>query len=424
MHKTMRARRLALRPWIFAIVATLGVAAASAQVAGRVPDWDSVQGNAQHTGHVPLTLQPTKARTVWEWRSPRAGDGVTPFVNPVTVVGGRIAVSDDDYFSPQSLYLLNEADGSVLWTHAFAADTPGLNPPTLKGDHVYVATSGHEATRMHAFDAATGALVWQTAFPGQWPHFLAPTVDGSQVLSAGGYYGGVYGFRRQNGAEVGSNTTLPFVDLFTPAVDDTRMFVYTTDRLNIIDRRSFAVTVISDPAPSSTCCGSYLGAPMLSLARQRVLAFSGDSFSGRASSSTGGFYARAIVSFDLARQVLEWRSEDLFITQPALAHGLVFAGSNTPLRLAALHEADGSLAWGWAPADGATQFCRNVVATDSHVFVSTDRAVHAIDLATRQSVWSIPVAGELALSARGTLLINEGCRESTGRLVAVKLPKR
>jgi hypothetical protein len=59
--------------------------------------------------------------------------------------------------------------------------------------------------------------------------------------------------------------------------------------------------------------------------------------------------------------------------------------------------------------------------TDSHVFVSTDRAVHAIDLATRQSVWSIAVPGEMALSAHGTLTINEGCRESTGSMVAVRL---
>jgi len=88
-----------------------------------------------------------------------------------------------------------------------------------------------------------------------------------------------------------------------------------------------------------------------------------------------------------------------------------------------LIETDGAVSWSWTPGDGSTQFCRNVIAPDSHLFVSTDRAVHAIDPTTRKSVWSIPVPGT-ALSANGTLLINEGCRESTGRMVAVRMPRR
>src|SRR5205814_7442920 len=114
----------------------------------------------------------------------------------------------------------------------------------------------------------------------------------------------------------------------------------------------------------------------------------------------------------------------LYITQPALAHGLVFAGGNTPVELDALDETSGTQLWKWVPQDNSSQFCRNVIVTDSHVFVSTDRGIHAIDPSTHKTVWSFPVAGEMALSANGTLLINEGCRESTGRMVAVRMPKR
>jgi len=402
----------------------LAASAAAQSFAPRAGDWESYQGNIQHTGYVPITLNAAASRKIWEWRSPHAADGVLPAINPVTISGGRIAVSDDDYFSPQALYVLNEGDGSVLWSHEFPPTTPGLNPATIINGRIFVATSGHQETLMHSFDAETGALLWATHFDSQWPHFLAPTVDANLVASAGGYYGGIVGFRKATGRVAASNFSLPFVDMFTPAMDDDALYFYTTDRLNVLDRKTFAGTSISDPAPSSTCCYSYIGASMLSLARKRVVTLSGDNFSGRASASTGGYYSRSLVSFDLVGGVLEWRSTDLFITQPAMAKGLIFAGSDTPLRLAALNETDGSLAWAWQPSDGSGGFCRNVIVTDSHVFVSTTNAVHAIDLATRQSVWSIAIPGELALSAKGTLIINEGCRESTGRMVAVKVPRR
>lgn len=388
--------------------------------ASALPAWDNYQGNAAHRGYVPVKFTPSYFRTVWSWVSPHRADGVTPFINPVTVSGGRIAVTDDDYHSPQALHVIDESSGVELWSYEFPSDTPGLNPATINNGFIYAATSGHEATFMHKFDATTGALLWKTPFSAQWEHYLAPTVFRNMVVTAGGYYGGMYSFRKYNGNELWFASSLPQVDMFTPAVDADNAYVYTTNRLNIVNRLDGSVTTIADPSPDSTCCYGQHAAPILTT-RQRVIALSGDSFSGRASSSTGGYYSRSLVSFDLVARSLEWRTQYQYITQPALAHGRVYAGSSSPLRMDAINEVDGQISWAWIPKDGSTQFCRNVIATNSHIFVSTDRAVHAISLKTRKSQWSIPVPGELALSDRGTLVINEGCRESTGRVVAVKL---
>jgi outer membrane protein assembly factor BamB len=62
-----------------------------------------------------------------------------------------------------------------------------------------------------------------------------------------------------------------------------------------------------------------------------------------------------------------------------------------------------------------------VVVTKNLAFVSTNRAVYAIDLATHQPVWSYPVAGMLAVSGNGMLYIVEGSRTTTGRLIAITL---
>jgi|CXWL01.1.fsa_nt_gi outer membrane protein assembly factor BamB len=144
--------------------------------AGKLPEWNNYQGNAAHTGYVPARFNPANFRVIWNWTSPHSSDGVTPFINPVTISKGLIAVTDDDYFSPQALYVLDEATGTILWQYEFPADTPALNPPTINNGKIFVATSGHSDTFMHQFDAYSGNLLWQTPFDAQWEHYLAPTV--------------------------------------------------------------------------------------------------------------------------------------------------------------------------------------------------------------------------------------------------------
>jgi len=100
---------------------------------------------------------------------------------------------------------------------------------------------------------------------------------------------------------------------------------------------------------------------------------------------------------------------------------VVYAGSNTPKSFDAIDEATGQVLWSWVPPVSDLRFHRNVVVTDNLVFVSTDRAVYALDLATRQPVWSYPTPGTMAISGGGTLYIVEGAQQPTGRLIAIAL---
>lgn len=385
----------------------------------RAPEWETHQGNAAHTGYVPLRLKAEHFHVAWAWTSTNATAGVTPFINPVATGRGLIAVTDDDWFSPQSLYVLNEADGALRWQHDFAADLPALNPPALHNGVVFAATSGHEATFMHAFAAADGQLLTKSPFNAQWAHYLAPTVAGGVVYTAGGFFGGLNAFNASDGVALWFTAGLPQIDMHTPALDARSAYVAASGSLHVIDRASGTISyTIVDP--QAGLGSSHHGAPLLG-SRGNVVTWSGDAFSGRASASTGPFEARALIGHDLASRSVTWRSAQHYITQPALAKGVIYAASRSPLRLAALDEATGRVLWSWTPNDGSSDFCRNVIVTDSHVFVSTSSAVHAVDLASRTSVWSYPSPGELALSADRTLLIGEGCRESTGRLIAVRL---
>jgi outer membrane protein assembly factor BamB len=383
-----------------------------------VPDWQTHQGNAGHTGFVPVTLDPGRFAYAWEWR--RSSSGTLGFINAVVTDASRVFVTDDEYFGTvTSLYALNEADGLLAWRRDFV-NAPALNPPAVANGTVYAATTGHEATFLWAFRASDGAPVFKSAFAGQWPHVLAPTVKDGRVFTNGGYYGGgVYGFDATSGASLWSSFSGDD-DMSTPAVDASNAYHYSGTSLEVYSVATGArVASIADPQVFDRGY-SYHGSPVLG-SPDNILAFSGGAFSGRASSSVEQYESRLLANFSLNDQALRWRSSHAYLTAPAVANGVVYAARNNPKSLDALDERTGQVLWSWTGTAADTEFHRNVLVTNNLVFVSTDRAVHAIDLSTRQSVWSYPAPGMLALSAAGTLYIVEGAREPTGRLIAIRL---
>ena len=383
-----------------------------------IPDWQTHQGTASHTGYVPLTLNPNRFAYAWEWR--RSTAGVIGAINPVVTGDGRVFVTDDEYFgSLTSLYSLNETDGSLAWRQDFI-NFPALNPPAVANGIVYTATTGHENTFLWAFRASDGSPVFKSAFAGQWPHVLAPTVRDGRVFTNGGYYGGgVYGYDASSGASLWSRFSGDD-DMSTPAVDGNYVYHYSGSSLEVYSAATgVPVASITDPQVSASGY-SYHGAPMLG-APDHITTFSGGAFSGRASSSIEQYENRPLTSFSLINQSMRWRSNSTYLTAPAVANGVIYAGRNNPKSLDALDEHTGQVLWSWPGTATDAEFHRNVVVTNNLVFVSTDQAVHAVDLVTHQLVWSYPVPGMLALSASGTLYIVEGAREPTGRLIAIRL---
>lgn len=383
----------------------------------QVGDWETFQRDARHAGHVPVTLQPERFAFKWQWQ--RTTPGTLRFINSVVTEAGRVFVSDDEYFGSPMLRALDEHDGSLLWEQVFP-QAPALNPPAVSDGKVYVATTGHEKTALWAFASADGAPVMQVGFAGQWPHVLAPTVKDGRVYTNGGYYGGgVYAFDATLGDPLWSRFAGDD-DMTTPAVDDEHVYYYSGTGLNVYAAATGAsVASIADPYfPGQGY--SYHAAPILGSA-DHVIAFSGGAFSGRASSSVEQYESRWLVNYSPAGYSVRWRTARTYITQPAIAKGVVYAGSQSPKSFDAINEATGQVLWSWVPGTADTEFHRNVVVTDNLVFVSTNRAVYAIDLTTHQPVWSYPVPGMIAISGSGTLYIVEGAREPTGRLIAINL---
>ena len=380
-------------------------------------EWETFQRDAGHTGYVPATFHPRHFSYKWEWRRPM--NGSLNFINQVATAPGLVFVSDDDYHASMSLRALRESDGGLVWQQSFQ-NYPALNPPAAVDGKVYVTTTGHQQTFLWAFNADTGTPVFQNTFSAQWPNLLPPTIRDGRVYTNGGYFGGgVYAYHATTGdlqwSMFGGDD-----DMTTPAVDPSKVYYYTGTALVTYDPAT-GLRLSSTDDPYNPGQGySHHGAPMLGLP-DSVTTFSGGAFSGRAASSVEQYTLRPLVNFSVANNMARWRTTRTYMTQPATAKGVIYAGSNTPKSFDAIDEATGQVLWSWVPPPSDTRFHRNVVVTDNLAFVSTDRAVYAIDLRTREPVWSYPTPGMLAISGGGTLYIVEARREPTGRLIAIDL---
>jgi hypothetical protein len=366
--------------------AMLVCAAAHAQTA---PPWTTYQGNAAHTGHVPVNLDATQFRKVWE---SVLKEGVA--LQQVTAADGMVFVSQDGYFSGQDFTVLNALDGKTMWKLTFP-DTYSVNPAAYDDGKVYFQTVNNGGdTWLRAHEAATGTPIFQSPFGAQWENYLAPTIVDHTVYMNGGTYGGMYAFKGASGTQKWF-TELDQFDGWTPAVDGKFAYAYVGGTFNIVKRISGELAgTIQDTGYDWT--GYTMGQSVVLGSQHDALAFNG----GR------------LISFDLRSRAIRWIKREGFYSQPSLAGGLIHVVRHGTF--AVLSEKNGKPQWMWSTPDDKLD--GPVVVTNSHAFVSGAHATYAIDLSTRQKVWSYALGGALTLS-EGILYI----ASKTGHLVAINV---
>lgn len=385
-------------------------------------DWNTFQRNSAHNAYVHVTLDPSKFVQAWTWSRPPGDAEPVGGINTVSTGQGMVFVSKDIYFGVADVFALKESDGSQVWHYASGYSASEGPPAYADGSVYFGTTSSGQGSRVTALDAATGTFKFNMPFAAQWPGYFAPTIYGGAILNTSG---ALTSYSVQDGKQNWSSAVLGAYDYTTPAADSKYVYQYGSagsagnGTMSVLDRATGAVIAsITDPFSPGSSGYSEFSAPMLG-SGQNVIAFSGGGFSGRASSNSEQYESRVLVNYDVNKKAVAWRTQGVYLTHPALGNGVIYAASST--QLDAISELDGKVQWSWPLPAGDTGFHRNVVVTDNLIFVSTDTAVHAIDLKTRQSVWKYPAPGNVAISGGGILYISTGARESNGKLVAVKL---
>lgn len=360
-----------------------------------VLDWGTFQGNAAHNGHVPVATDPDRFTTRWQMPAFGAHGSRYPARSTLTAEGGRFFVADGN----SKLYARREHDGSEIWQYDVKdLQYPSVNPPAVANGVVYMAAGQQSSTYMFAFDAVSGAVVFKSPMSSQWEHYLAPTIGTQGIYTNAGGYGGLYAFK-PTGEQLYFAPAAQ-TSMWTPAVDASGVYLYTGGKLDVRHPVSGELLAsITDPSFEN-----YIyeigGAP--------VLGAPGSVFVANYLNSilNDGAIGNTLIKFDLASKSIGWQIPGVYPSTPAYTAGVLYVVNESPVRLEARSEANGTLLWSWVPPlAGDTRFRSEVLKTDTLVFVSTNLATYAIDLATHLPVWSYPQSGRLALSKNGILYI-------------------
>jgi len=362
------------------------------------PEWSTFQGNPAHTGYVPVTIDPNQIKPRWkaapiehtytnEWGSGYGYASTMAIANGIFYGAGGTEVK-----------ARKEFDGSQVWSY----DASGMkywnfNSPATANGKMFMAIGAQDVTYLFAFDAATGAVGFKAPMKSQWSSYLAPVALGDAVYSNGGTEGGLYAFNLSGDQTFFADQLAP-LSRWSPAVDASSVYVY-DGALHVFDRKTGVVSgTIKNPGYQPNFEND--GAP--------VLGANGNVYAADYANAylNGAAADNQLIKFDTAKGSIGWSIAGSYPLTPAYANGVVYAPNTKPYRIEARAEGDGALLWSWVPAQsGETVWHGEPVVTSNLVFVSTNLATYAIDLATHKAVWSYPAGGRLALSRSGILYI-------------------
>lgn len=395
-----------------------------------VSDWETYQGNAGHTGYVPVTLNPNNFTPRWRWKAP-IDSGTPSFeIYNGTVRTNSVAVTDNSVFITTAMqynnkiYAINEADGTIKWQNPLLGEA---NPAAASNGKVFVATTNFSYTFMWSFATTDGVQLSQVPFSSQYATYYAPTIYGAAVFSPGGYFGGLNSFNFTDGSNNWFTEGTQF-DGWTPAVDSQYLYYFDawkgalgTGALKIVNKAdgSLAFSILEpyrtyDPAYFP--CSQIIETPVIGSNNSVI-------------SLDGKCTLNHLTSFNTAMRSTNWSLDGHFFS-PTIANGTIYVMNRVTKQLEARNERDGSLQWSWKPSETyeiETCFAKNIVVTNNIVFVSMYQRVYAIEISSHQVVWKYWKPGELAISNNGILYIKSidnncnGNQRTSGALVAINL---
>lgn len=399
---------------------------------GQAPDWETQQGNAAHNGYVPIQLDVGKFKKAWEWTVPLMdGAEIAYSGRPVTGSGGVYnAVSNQfpDSSTLDGIAALDEDTGSVRWLAALTSSPSDkyTSDVAISGGRVFYNV-GNASYTFSALDARTGGTVYNSATIASARSSVAPVPYGGSIFIQEAFGSG----KSRLASLDGSNGNLQWgysilqaaegKPYLAPSVDDKYVYYHSACCLEMLDRKSGArVASILNPNSDQANLETEYKPTMIG-SRGNVLALT----------YSAPPVKRRLSSFNIASRTLEWTSATDYLSYLAVANGVVYATrvENNRFMLHALDESTGQVLWSWSPAaadDHATSG-GNVIVTRNLVFFSSfdgntkTGKTWAVDLATHQAVWSYPMSGALAISAKRTLYMSPYDEGFGDRIIAFKL---
>ena len=382
------------------------------QLAGAA-DWEGYNGNAAHTGYVPVTLDASKFTRRWSRKntgSTAANTSISPLVtaNGYVYFNEEMAIDDAGerfkYIYTYRLSALSETDGAPAWQTELKPDYV-LGAPGVAGNRLVMAG----VNDAHTFDALSGARLAVAKQPNTNGLLIAPsTLTAPTLFGGNAYLGGNNDVMRLDATTAqnrwSSSLDLPKlgnVDEWTPAVNATTVYSNAAGILtafNIADgSKRFSVAV-----PGQVLGGSNKSAlrqaPVL-VDDNTVLLLNQRPFPGTSVDNS-------LSLVDAGNRSVRWTVNGRFTTQPVVARGVLYIGNDSGKAIEARSVSDGAVLWTWPLASVDEEALNgDLIVTNNLLFVAGGKSTHALDLASHQAVWSYHLSGTLSLSRNGVLYI-------------------
>lgn len=354
--------------------------------------WSTYQGNAAHTGYVAASFDP--ARFSRRFKVEALGEYGHTY-NSAAIDNGRAFYVRNGANGRAELVAVSEDTGELAWK----ADMGGLhqvNPPAAANGRVYLTSTGHGDSFLWVFDQVSGKQLRKETLSSQWPSYSAPTLFGADVYTINGYTGGISRYGDAEGAFKWHGIGVAY-EGWSPSTDGRFVYAYSTpdNILNVLDAADGSLAYsIGERYPFSTY---FISRPVVLTDTQQALVGGG-----------------SLTAFDLKTRTRSWIVNAGSIGTPAYGNGTIYALGANGRALEARSPATGDLLWEVALGDG---LATHVIVTRNLAFVGSDTSTQVIDLGTKKVVWSYPLGGSMAISARGVLYV----LTQSGALAAINL---
>ena len=312
-------------------------------------DWPTYGNGPAHTGYFPGTLNGLPFALKWQTPMPHA------VISQAAIGGGRVYFSVGDYYSAMTLRALDANTGQGVWTNALAS-TVRVGPPTYDSGSVFMQQGDSvNPSYLKGYDAATGHTNWAASFISQGYHYMAPVVAGGMVFTDTGYYHGLTGFSRANGAQQWF-WQLGGSEQWAPAYYNGEVYVW--------------LGSFSEYDPAIGTLNWNLTNGLSGGASSRTVAIA----DGRAYfTSDSSLYA-----INLALHTNAWSLSGPFSGTPAVANGIVYAVSNAVI---SAYTTNGAFVRSYAASGGGATLYGQLIVTDDVLIVGGSYGIYVFRLA-------------------------------------------
>lgn len=381
-------------------------------------EWTTFQRTASHLGYLPITLDTSKFAKLWSWTNPDNN-----FISAVVAGNGSA------YFSAWpwgKIYSFNEQTGAQNWMYDLTGIADINTSGALAYDNGVVYAPFHTGigtgnAKIRALDAATGAFKADSATISQVPDFNSPVIYQNEMFYSQGYYGGKsFKYSLPSGATAWASVDI-YSNIFgaeSPAVDQNFVYYSTGFGLAIYNKSDGSLVANVSEVRLVSGGGSNYSAPIITPAGHVLI--------------NNGQVHDNIEAVDPVSKAFVWKTPDGYpaSVQPVVSGNVIYAmnlnytGSIATYKVQALSDTDGSVLWSWTMPATDNLLMENMIVCDNLLFVSSDKAIYAIDLKTHQTVWTFAAHGRLSLSSNYILYAaanDFGPVKNSGTLTAIKL---